>query len=232
MVGVFGARGTGKNAWTLQELRRLKPARLLVWDHKHDPTMATLGQGFTDLGAFIRALQAADGKGRGRFALRYMPDHARDTAAQFDLFCRAAFAVGCLCMVVDELPEVTKANRAPPAWRQCVNVGRLYRGADGRERWLAIYGLGQRPSECDKSFMNNLDVLHTGRVAQPSDARVLSDLVDVDYRALMRMPDLHWIERRQGQAEHVAGVLQFAKKVSEPSAVPKKRRLRKAVLRE
>lgn len=229
MVGVFGARGTGKNAWTMQELRRLKPARLIVWDHKHDPTMADLGEGFTDLGAFIRALGSQDRAGRGRFALRYMPDHAADVDAQFDLFCRAAFMTGCLCMVVDELPEVTKANRAPPAWRQCVNVGRLYRGADGRERWLAIYGLGQRPSECDKSFMNNLDVLHSGRVSQASDARVLADLLAVDYRKLMALPDLHWMERRQGVPEAVAGVLQFAKKVQRPEKGPKAPRLRNAI---
>lgn len=208
MVGVFGARGTGKNAWTMQQLGRVKPPRMAVWDHKHDPTMAGVGEAFTDLGACIRAMQAR------RFVVRFMPDHARDVAAQFDLFCRACFMAGNLLMVVDELPEVTKANRAPPAWRQCVNVGREYRGADGRVRSLSIFGLGQRPSECDKSFMNNLDVLHTGRVAQPSDARVLADLLDVDYRVLMRLPDLHWIERRQGQAEPVAGVLQFGKNKS------------------
>lgn len=224
MVGVFGARGTGKNAWTLQTLRRLRPPRLLVWDHKHDPTMADLGEGFTSLGDLVRAMRAR------RFVLRYMPDHGGDVAAQFDLFCRAAFLAGNLCLVVDELPEVTKANRAPAAWRQCVNVGRLYRGQDGKERSLTIFGLGQRPSECDKSFMNNLDVLHTGRVAQVSDARALADLLAVDHRELMRLPDLHWVERRQGMAEPVEGVLSFAKKVEAPAAAPKKRSLRRPVL--
>ncbi|AOS79224.1 hypothetical protein Q5W_09735 [Hydrogenophaga sp. PBC] len=210
MAGVFGARGTGKNAWLKQQLR-VRPPRLVVWDHKHDPTMVDVGQGVTDLGELIRGM-----KGK-RFALRYLPDHSGDIDAQFDLFCRACFLVGNLCMVVDELPEVTKANRAPAAWRQCVNVGRLYRGADGVERSLVIFGLGQRPSECDKSFMNNLDVLHTGRVAQASDARALADLLNVDYRELMRLEDLHWVERRQGQAEPVRGVLTFKKKVASGS---------------
>lgn len=223
MVGVFGARGTGKNAWTLQQLVHLKPPRLAVWDHKHDPTMQALGEGFTDLGACIRAMA---GK---RFAVRYMPNHSGDVAAQFDLFCRACFLAGNLLMLVDELPEVTKSNRAPPAWRQCVNVGRLYRGADGRERSLSIFGLGQRPGEVDKSFMNNLDVLHTGRIANAGDARILADYLAVDYRQLMALPDLHWLERRQGQAEPVAGVLQFAKKVSRPAAPPKAKRLREAI---
>lgn len=205
MVGVFGARGTGKNAWTLQQLRTARPPRLVVWDHKHDPTMGALGKGFTDLGAFVRAMRGP------RFALRYLPDHGGDLDAQFDVFCRACFLVGNLCMVVDELPEVTKANRAPAAWRKCVNVGRLYRGEDGAERSLVIFGLGQRPSECDKSFMNNLDVLHTGRVGQKSDAVALADLLAVDYRELMRLRDLEWIERRQGEPEPVRGVVTFKK---------------------
>lgn len=210
MVGVFGARGTGKNAWSVPLLRAEK--RLLVWDHKHDPTMEKLGAGFTDLGAFIRGVGVADKEGRGAFQLRYMPDLGGDVLAQFELFCRVAFAVGNLCMAVDELPEVTKASGGGPSWRRCVNVGRLYKGQDGRARTLTIYGLGQRPGEVDKAFMNNLDVIHTGRIANGSDARVLADYLAVDYRQLMALPDLHWIERRQGTAEPVCGVLTFAKK--------------------
>lgn len=228
MVGVFGARGTGKNAWSVPLLHAEK--RLLVWDHKHDPTMEKLGQGFTDLGQFIRAVDAADGGGRGRFQLRYMPDLGGDVAAQFELFCKVAFMVGNLCMAVDELPEVTKASGGGPSWRRCVNVGRLYKGADNRQRSLTIYGLGQRPGEVDKAFMNNLDVIHTGRIANGSDARVLADYLAVDYRQLMALPDLHWIERRQGVAQPVAGVLTFAKKVSKAEPVPKKPALRKPVL--
>lgn len=224
MVGVFGARGTGKNGWAVPQFGAAP--RLLVWDHKHDPTMENLGEGFTDLGEFIRALGAADRGGRGRFKLRYMPDLGGDVQAQFELFCRAAFMVGNLCMAVDELPEVTKASGGPPSWRRCVNVGRLYKGPDGRQRTLTIYGLGQRPGEVDKAFMNNLDVIHTGRIANASDARVLADYLAVDYRALMALPDLHWIERRQGQAQPVAGVLKFSKKVSRPAAAPKATRLR------
>lgn len=228
MVGVFGARGTGKNAWSVPLLRAEK--RLLVWDHKHDPTMENLGAGFTDLGAFIRAVGVADRAGKGAFQLRYMPDLGGDVAAQFELFCKVAFMVGNLCMAVDELPEVTKASGGGPSWRRCVNVGRLYKGQDGRQRSLTIYGLGQRPGEVDKAFMNNLDVIHTGRIANGSDARVLADYLAVDYRQLMALPDLHWIERRQGVAQPVVGVLTFAKKVSKAPAVPKKPALRRPVL--
>ena len=231
MVGIFGARGTGKNVFAVQLLKRLKPARLMIWDHKHDPGMSNFGQTFTNLGALIRAMKAPG------FLVRYMPDHSRDVGKQFDLFCRAAFAAGNLTLMIDELPEVTKANRAPAAWRQCVNVGRLYRGPDGKERTLTIMGLGQRPSECDKSFMNNLDILHSGRIASVNDAKTLADLLAVDYRQVMALPDLHWIERRQGEAEPSRGVLSFSlaseKKASNEKPlkkVPKETSLRKRVL--
>ena len=221
MVGIFGARGTGKNVYAVQLLKKLKPSRLMIWDHKHDPGMSNFGQTFTDLGALIRAIKSPS------FQVRYMPDHSRDIQKQFDLFCRAAFAAGNLTLMIDELPEVTKANRAPAAWRQCVNVGRLYRGADGKERTLTIMGLGQRPSECDKSFMNNLDILHTGRIASVNDAKTLADLLALDFRKVMALPDLHWLERRQGQAEPTSGVLSFGTKATVD--VPKTEDLQKKI---
>ena len=213
MVGIFGARGTGKNVYAVQLLKELRPARLMIWDHKHDPGMSNFANTYTDLAAMIRATNAPS------FQVRYMPDHARDIAAQFDLFCKTAFGRGNLTLMVDELPEVTKANRAPAAWRQCVNVGRLYRGADGKERTLTIMGLGQRPSECDKSFMNNLDILHTGRIASVNDAKTLADLLAVDFRKVMALPDLHWIERRQGTPEPITGVLSFSGHKKAPVSV-------------
>jgi ribosomal protein L15E len=85
--------------------------------------------------------------------------------------------------------------------------------------------------------MNNLDVLHSGRIASVNDAKTLADLLAVDYRAVMALPDLHWIERRQGSAEPVRGVLSFGRtSEKKPSnekpekKLPKERSLRKPVL--
>ena len=128
-VAVFGARGTGKTHWTLQQIDAARPPRLIVWDYKHDPGLEKLGKAHRNLGEFIRAMKAPT------FQLRYLPDHGRDLSQQFDFFCRAAWEAGCLLMFVDELPEVTKANKAPPAWRKCVNVGRDYRGGRNRRPW-------------------------------------------------------------------------------------------------
>lgn len=203
-VAVFGARGTGKTAWTLQQIKAAAPGRLIVWDFKHDPGLEGLGRPLHSLPDFIRAMNAPT------FQLRYLVDHGRDVHQQFEFFCRAAWEAGCVLMFVDELPEVTKANKAPPAWRRCVNVGRDYRDAKGARKWLSIIGAGQRPAECDKSFIANADVIHTGRLANAADARELAQSLGCDHRELLALPDLHWIERRAGQVEPQRGVLTFA----------------------
>lgn len=205
----FGARGTGKTLWVKELLRKTKPARLLVWDFKHDPSLREgAGVAVTNLADLARGAAAA------RFALRYLVDHNRETISQFDLFCRIAWAAGDLTMFVDELPEVTKSNRAPPAWRKCVNVGREYQDA-GKIKRLTIIGAGQRPAECDKTFIANCDVIHTGRLGDMGDAKRIASAWGVRPEELATLPDLAWVEKRADTAAVSRGVLRL------PGALPK-----------
>lgn len=215
-VAAFGARGTGKSAWIKQLLIAQRPSRLIVWDFKHDPGLIGTGRAFSSLPEFIRAMKAP------AFELRYLVAHQADIHAQFDVFCKAAFQAGNLVMFVDELPEVTKANKAPAAWRRCVNVGRDYTGADGKRRWLSIIGAGQRPAECDKSFIGNCDVIHVGRLAHQADAREMAQSLGCDFRQLLALPDLDWIERRAGDVSFSQGRLSFTKNNSKKVAAPKR----------
>ena len=202
-IAVFGARGTGKTQWILQRLAREKPSRLAVWDFKHDPGLRQLGQGFTELKGFVLAMRGAS------FNVRYQPDHTKDMAKQFEIFCQACWTASRLVMFVDELPEVTKANRAPPTWRRCVNVGREYTTPEGKPGWLSIIGAGQRAAECDKSFTSNADILHCGRLSEEDDAKAMKKKLGCTDLELMRLPDLHWIERQVGQLAPSKGVLTF-----------------------
>lgn len=208
-IAAFGARGTGKTAWIRQQLQKAKPPRLAIWDFKHDDALEGLGTPVADLPSFARALR------RPKFSVRYLVDHKHPVltiARQFDLFCDIAWEAGRLVMYVAELPEVTKSNRAPAPWRRCVNVGRSYKGSNGEQKWLSIVADGQRPAECDKSFISNADVIHTGRLSNASDARELAQSLGCDYRELLALPDLHFIERSAGQVEPVRGVLSFSNK--------------------
>jgi hypothetical protein len=212
-LAAFGARGTGKTAWVLQQIRAARPPRLMIWDFKHDPALEKIGTAYRDIGGFIRSLKGP------AFQSRYMVNHAGDIHQQFEFFCLAAWQAGCLMMFVDELPEVTKANKAPPAWRRCVNVGRDYKDdKTGARKWLAIIGAGQRPAECDKSFIGNCDIIHTGRLANTADAKVMGQSLSVDFRELLALPDLAWVERHAGEATARRGKLTFTKNISVPVA--------------
>lgn len=197
-VLAFGARGTGKTYWARQYIEAQRPARLIVWDYKNDPTLNGLGKTCTSLPEFIRALAAPT------FQLRYLVNHGADIKQQFDLFCRAAWRAGCLMMYVCELPEVTRAGSAPAAWRRCVNVGREYQEA-GQRKWLSIVADGQRPPEVDKSVITNADIVHTGRLVFEDDAKAMARLMRCDPSELMTLADWHWIERRAGQIEPLRG---------------------------
>ena len=216
-LAAFGARGTGKTAWVKQQIASGKPPRLIVWDYKHDPSLAKgMGKPVTTLGAMIRAMEAST------FHLRYLVDHGRDVIAQFDLFCKAAYAAGDLCMFVDELPEVTKANKAPPAWRRCVNVGREYRTEPtGPIKRLTIIGAGQRPAECDKTFIANCDVIHSGRLGDLADAKRFARSWGVMPEVLTNLPDLAWIEKRADSPTIARGTLSFSRARAPAEKAPK-----------
>lgn len=208
VVGAFGARGTGKTAWLKQRLST-EPC-LAIWDYKHDPRMSDWGKGYSDMPGFIRSLSAP------RFTSRYMPQRSNPhnpIDVQFSLFCRAAFQRGCMAIFIDELPAVTMANKAPVSWRECVNIGREYRTqGDKKIKWLSIYATAQRPSECDKSFISNLDLVHTGRLSFANDAKVMAQSLGVNAQAVMALPDLHFIEKSADTPQSVAGILKFSAK--------------------
>lgn len=218
-IAAFGARGTGKTAWVIQLLQRMKPKRLLIWNHKHDPSLRD--GPWTALGSLGEVARAAMA---GAFQICYMVDHSKDVQAQFDLFCRIAYQAGNLTMWVDELPEVTKANRAPPAWKTCVNVGREYM-IGNQVKHLTIIGTGQRPAECDKSFIGNLDILHTGRLGDIGDCKKIAGSWGIRPDELAGLPDLHYIEKRADSNTLTRGVLTFSKPKGPP---PKAKKTTKA----
>lgn len=207
VVGAFGARGTGKTAWLTTYCQQFP--RLAVWDYKGDPNMSDWGTGTRSLAQLVRLMMAPT------FLVRYIPDRSKDArltlAEQFERFCQACFQVSCLTMFVDELPAVTAANRAPPAWRECVNVGREYTlpGRKGIQS-LGIVATAQRPTECDKSFISNLDVVHTGRQAFQNDAALLAKSLGCPVDEVLQLPDLVFIEKSAASPEVVRGKLEIS----------------------
>ncbi len=200
---VFGATGTGKTAWTLQALEAVRPARLMVWDFKHDDALTGLGKPYESWPHFVAACK------KPSFAARYLVHPDFNPHEQFDAFCALAWREGNVVMFVDELAEVTKANKAPAAWRKVVNVGRNY---EQGTKAISIIGASQRPAEVDKSFLANCDVIHAGRLGDVADAKRFARSWGCDPSELVNLPNLHWVEKRADSSELGRGVLSFSRK--------------------
>lgn len=197
ILAALGARGTGKSAWVKQTLEVIHPTRLAVWDlmQEHE------GAATDKLGDAIRAMRSSS------FRVAFHPSRDDDERArQFELWCTALLAAGRATCLVEELAFVTKPSWAPRAWREMILLGRH------PKHQLSIIGTSQRPAQVDKDFLGNCDLVHSGRLAARNDARVVAEVLGVDFRELLQLPDLAYIERAAGASSASRGALIFSGK--------------------
>lgn len=187
VVGLFGARGSGKSHTAKQYLNARRPARVLIWDTMneygaHARAVASLG----DLGKLTMA---------PTFALRYVPrGTGAEWAERFGAFCALAYARGRLCMVVEELQRVTRPQWAPADWSDCT--------LRGRHRQIDIFGLSQRPAHVDGDFFGQCTFIRTGRLTGRRNRARMAEELDVAVDAVAGLTGHEWIGR-----EMVAGRL-------------------------
>ncbi|WP_059411695.1 hypothetical protein [Cupriavidus basilensis] len=202
IVGVIGASGSGKSRWLKDGLRRMKPARLLVWDPQDE--YGEFGQVVTDMRELVETLAGltpADG-----FRIVYQPGDDMSTYKwKFDLFCEIAYQIERLCVVVEEVADVTTAGWAPPYW------SRLSR--KGRHRAMTMFAVTQRPAVIDKTFLGNCTLIHCCRLNDKNDIAVMAATLGVpvdDVRNLKADPDtgvFQFIERNMQTGQTGCGAL-------------------------
>jgi hypothetical protein len=117
----IGATGSGKGASMRQHLRKENPARLVGFDPMHE--WQDVAQPVSTVADCIRAMKAK------KFAVVWQPDEDTDTdskafKADFQLLCKAAFLVGDLTFLAEEVETFTRPAWAPPAWRNLTKRGR------------------------------------------------------------------------------------------------------------
>lgn len=180
MLGLFGARGSGKSRKAKQFLSDERPARVLVWDTMDE---------YNDHAQAVPSLSVMLGRSAApAFALRYVPRGTdRELAARFGAFCALAYARGDLVLVVEELQRVTAPSWAPAEWSDCT--------LRGRHRRLAIIGISQRPANVDKNFFSMATFLSTGRLAFPADRRAMAEVLDVPLADVNALTGYDWIGR-------------------------------------
>lgn len=202
---VFGASGTGKGAWLKQQLRKLKPAKLLIWDANADAVpedpayeYGEFAQRVPDHHALERGIKAA------RFRLRYVPQRDKKKRdAEFAFFCAKAWDAGPgTVVVVEELSQVTQASSAPENWKRLTNAG--------RHRGMHVIGVSQFPAQVDKSLMGNATLIHTGHLPNKAHRQAVAVEMDCDPEVIRALADLDFVEWRRGVPEIAHGRVTFA----------------------
>lgn len=187
IVGVIGASGSGKSRWLKDGLRLMQPSRLLVWDPQDE--YGQFGDVVTDSRELVErlaALTSQDG-----FRIVYQPGDDMSTYKwKFDLFCEIAYQIERLCVVVEEVADVTTAGWAPPYW------SRLSR--KGRHRAMTLFAVTQRPAVIDKTFLGNCTLIHCCRLNDKNDISVMAAVLGV------AVDDV-----RNLRADPASGVFQF-----------------------
>lgn len=194
---VIGASGSGKSAYIKGEIRRRKPARLLIYDPEGEYT--TFGRTVTGLGDVHSVMTKAGAAGKFKLIFKPHADPAR-AVKQFDMLCRLAFEAGNLLFVAEELADVTTPSRAPVGWSMM--------SRRGRKRGAEIIGATQRPANIDKNFLGNCTKVRAGRLLYEADARAVGGILGIDYAELLSLESLHYIER-EPPTPAVRGVMTF-----------------------
>jgi len=176
---VLGSSGCGKGLWMKQELRKLKPKRLIILDTKDE------NGDFAEAVPTLRALALASfGK---QFRVRYIPKgkSKKDRQAEFEEMCRMVSAAKDCVFVVEELGRYTTPSYAPPAWADCCN--------DGRHDGLHLIAASQFPAQIDKAFLGNATVIHTGYLGEQEHRKVVAAKMDITPEEIKALADLQYL---------------------------------------
>ena len=185
MIAVLGVTGCGKSSWVKQHLQRDRRRRVLIWDFKGEYEIGHVTISTAELVKILVGVKRVN-----QFVIAFRPSmHASVRQKQFDLFCRAAFEVRDLTVVVEELKFVTKANWAPAPWAMLTMTG--------RDRGIHVIGTSTRPAAIDKDFFGNATVIHTGRLVYPDDVRTVAQAMVVDPARIQPLADLEYWERNK-----------------------------------
>jgi hypothetical protein len=194
VILVTGSSGSGKSSWTAQQVA--SDRRLLVWDV---------------LGEWARKYKCKAGTWRdvatlavphstpARVGLCVPP-----TPENFAHFCRLAWVYlqsHGAPLVVEELSDVTTPGKAPIHWGEIVRKSRHFGSR--------VYGLTQRPAECDKTIVGNAAVIHSGLMSFKTDRAYMARCLDLDEREIAQLAQLDFIEKNMRTREIRRGKVTF-----------------------
>lgn len=184
--GVIAASGSGKGLWIKQELRRLRPARLVIWDYKleYAEFAPQLVQGIEPLRQLL--IKAKRGPLRVRYKCK-LGTTGKQTMTEFEAVCRLVQAWQNCTFLAEELSNVTTPSWAPAAWREMTT--------GGRHEGVHIIGVAQNPALIDKTFLSNCTLIHVGPLREHRHRQAVARSMDVPLQRITDLQKFHWIER-------------------------------------
>ena len=167
---VAGASRSGKTFLTAERIK--KDRNVLIWDSMGE--FAAM-PGYSGTTSPVALAEHMDKGATGKFCMV-----APVTAANFDVFCRAAWRWilvhashgRVVTIVVEELADVTPPGKAPEAWGMIVRRSLRF--------FTHVYALTQRPAESDKTVMGNATILRCHAMARADDRKTMARELDTD----------------------------------------------------
>jgi ribosomal protein S28E/S33 len=181
VIAVIGATGSGKGVFIKNHELKKSEQRIVFWDYMREYGPLSDLQTAT-LGTALESMRAA------RFRTAFQPsfdDKVR--AKQFDVFCKAAVAVGNLRLVAEELAFVTSPSHAPAGWKMATSIG--------RHKGLRIIGASQRPAQVDKAFWSNCTEIHCGFLNYEDDRKTMARALGVTVADIQALKPLEFIHK-------------------------------------
>lgn len=193
----MAASGSGKGVWLKDQLRKLKPRRLVIFDFKNE-----YGE-FAQLVPSLSAVRAAMLKAgaRGALAIRYRPQSFADKPMkrEFEALCSLVQAWESCTFLVEELSNFTTPSWAPPAWRMMTT--------GGRHEGIHIIGVAQQPALIDKTFLSNCTLIHVGSLHEHAHRQAVERSMDIEPGSLADLVQYQWIEKDRKTGEFRVGVV-------------------------
>lgn len=162
---VLGRRGSGKTTWIRTRLRTL--SRVLVFD-----TLAEYGsdtEASPDLPSFLDAVERSQGR---YFRISFVP-YREDPEAALDIFLRAAWIVGDLTVVIDEVDAVSSPVSVPWELQKLIRYG--------RHRRLSVIVASRRAAEVPRLITSQADEVVSFNQSEPTDLEYLRRYVSADF---------------------------------------------------
>lgn len=184
--GVIAASGSGKGVWLKNQLRRLKPARLVVWDYKNEyqefspPLISSTDQ------LRLLMIKAKSGPLRARYKCK-PGTNEKQTRVEFEAVCRLVQAWQNCMFIAEELSNVTTPGWAPAAWRDMTT--------GGRHEGVHIVGVAQNPALIDKTFLSNCTMIHVGPLREYRHRQAVARSMDAPLDKLTALENFQWVER-------------------------------------